>query len=198
MREATVNQLNNFIAGWYMDDTAICDDIVKFHSTTPAKSVGKVGNKIDLNVKDSIDAILDYDTTLYKEYCKHLKQILDLYSDKFKPFVQECAAFSVYEAINVQYYKPGAGFKKWHTERDNPQYPFVNRHLAFMTFLTDVEDGGETEFYYQQIKIRPEKGLTLMWGVDWTFTHRGIVSPTQEKYITTGWLSFKDREKESV
>jgi tryptophan synthase alpha subunit len=68
--------------------------------------------------------------------------------------------------------------------------PACDRHLVFMTYLNDITDQGETEFYYQQLKVKPEKGLTLMWGVDWTFTHRGIVSPTQEKYITTGWLSF--------
>ena len=59
-----------------------------------------------------------------------------------------------------------------------------------MTYLNDVTDGGETEFFHQNLKITPEKGLTLIWGADWTFTHRGIPSPSQEKYIATGWFSF--------
>ena len=29
--------------------------------------------------------------------------------------------------------------------------------------------------------------MTLIWPADWTFTHRGVPSPTQEKIITTGW-----------
>ena len=51
-------------------------------------------------------------------------------------------------------------------------------------------DQGGTEFYYQNMTIQPKKGLTVIWPADWTHTHRGIVSPTQEKYIITGWFSY--------
>ena len=46
-----------------------------------------------------------------------------------------------------------------------------------MTYLNDVNDYGETEFYYQKLKIKPEKGKTVIWCADWTHTHRGISSP---------------------
>jgi len=59
-----------------------------------------------------------------------------------------------------------------------------------MTYLNDVDDAGQTEFFYQQVKIKPIKGLTLFWPADWTHTHRGVTSLTQTKYITTGWYSF--------
>ena len=61
-----------------------------------------------------------------------------------------------------------------------------------MTYLNDVEDGGETEFKLQNLKIKAEKGKTVIWPVDWTYTHRGIISPKQEKYIVTGWYDFID------
>jgi len=32
--------------------------------------------------------------------------------------------------------------------------------------------------------------LTLIWPTDWTFTHRGVPSLTEEKYIVTGWFNF--------
>jgi hypothetical protein len=53
-----------------------------------------------------------------------------------------------------------------------------------------VTDQGETEFYHQNIKIKPEKGLTIIWPADWTFTHRGLPSLTQEKFVVTGWFSY--------
>ena len=68
--------------------------------------------------------------------------------------------------------------------------PSAIRHLAFMTYLNDVQDEGGTEFYYQRLKSPARKGLTLIWPVDWTHLHRGVVSPTEEKYIITGWFSF--------
>jgi hypothetical protein len=59
-----------------------------------------------------------------------------------------------------------------------------------MTYLNDINDGGETEFLYQNIKIKPKKGLTLIFPADWTFTHRGIASSTEEKFIVTGWYNY--------
>jgi hypothetical protein len=64
-----------------------------------------------------------------------------------------------------------------------------------MTYLNDVTDGGETEFFYQKLKIKPEKGLTLIWPSDWPWTHRGIPSHTEDKYITTGWVHFVNPDK---
>ena len=63
-----------------------------------------------------------------------------------------------------------------------------------MTFLNDINDGGETEWFYQKIKVKPEKGLTLIWPTDWTYTHRGLVSKTETKYIITGWYDFYEIE----
>ena len=54
----------------------------------------------------------------------------------------------------------------------------------------DIDDGGGTEFKLQKMKVKAEKGKTIIWPSDWTHTHRGIVSPSKEKYIVTGWWSF--------
>ena len=58
-----------------------------------------------------------------------------------------------------------------------------------MTYLNDGEDGG-TEFLYQKIASPAKKGLTLIWPANWTHTHRGIISSTNEKIIITGWFSL--------
>jgi len=105
-------------------------------------------------------------------------------------YCNEYNAFSITEGTNLQFYPIGGGYKIYHTERTSNTEPFTNRHLVFMTYLNDITDKGETEFYYQKIKVKPKKGLTLIWPSDWTFTHRGIPSPTQEKAIITGWYSY--------
>ena len=58
--------------------------------------------------------------------------------------------------------------------------------------IFDVDDGGETEFHWQQLKVKPVKGKTVIWPTDFTHLHRGIVSPTEDKYIATGWFNFLD------
>ena len=59
-----------------------------------------------------------------------------------------------------------------------------------MTYLNDINDQGETEFIHQKMKVKPRKGLTLIWGADWTFLHKGLASPSETKYITTGWYEY--------
>jgi hypothetical protein len=189
MREHDINKLNNFIGGWYLPDTSVCDKIIEYHKSSNYKREGTVNYSVDKNVKDSIDVRLE-DKFLLEEYClSNLQKIADLYRNKYN-HCDTTSKWSIVEAVNIQQYKPNGGFYKWHTERASGINPLNNRHLVFMTYLNDVTDDGETEFYYQKIKVKPEKGLTLIWGADWTFTHRGIPSPSQEKYIVTGWYSF--------
>ena len=59
-----------------------------------------------------------------------------------------------------------------------------------MTYLNDVKVGGETEFKYQNLKIKPKKGLSLIWPTDFTHVHKGIVAPKEDKWIVTGWFKF--------
>ena len=100
------------------------------------------------------------------------------------------APWGIKEGFNIQHYKPNEGYFSWHTERTSTISENCNRHLVFMAYLNDVDNQGETEFYHQKLKVKPRKGLTLIWPADWTHTHRVITSPIQEKYIITGWLSY--------
>ena len=192
MREHDINKLNNFIGGWYLPDISVCDKIIEYHKSSNNKLMGLTvkGNTrvCDKNVKDSIDDELN--GCLLGEYClTNLQKITDLYRKKYH-YCDATPEWSILESVNIQHYKPNGGFYAWHTERNSAVHPYNNRHLVFMTYLNDVSDGGETEFFYQKIKVKPQKGLTLIWPADWTFTHRGIPSPSQEKYIVTGWYSF--------
>jgi prolyl 4-hydroxylase len=191
MIEHNVNKLDNFICGFYIQDN-LCDEIIEFHKNTKNKSPGKVGYdsvpKVDTKVKDSIDASLT-DRNLLEKYVHYLQKSVAMYVEKY-PYCDQYSPWRLITEPIVQFYKPGGGYFDWHTERTGNNEPGTSRHLVYMTYLNDVTDGGETEFYHQKLKIKPEKGLTLIWPADWTFTHRGITSNTQEKYIVTGWFNF--------
>ena len=191
MNEHNVNSLNNFICGWKLDDTSICDEIIQYHeSPTTEKHIGRTLRGIEKQRKDSEDVHLNGD--LQQRYLTDvLIPCTDLYREKYE-YCNVFGKWEINQPINIQKYVPGAGFHAWHTERTNKNFPASSRHIVFMTYLNDVTDGGETEFYHQKLKIKPEKGLTLLWGSDWTFTHRGITSLTQTKYIVTGWWSFSE------
>ena len=190
--------MNNFIHEDYIADVNICDELIKwFHSNKKFHISGGVWGKeepyIDPMVKKSTDLSFNLDKNMKKvkavaSYNHELAIILERYLAGYQ-FANKVEAFRINESVNIQYYKPNEGYRQFHGERDGNKLT-IKRHLVFQTYLNTVEDGGETEFFYQQYKCKAVKGKTLIWPVDWTHTHRGIVSPTQDKYIITGWYSF--------
>jgi len=186
MKEHKINERNDFICAWYTEQYTLCDEIIEvFKNSTQTE--GKVFDGIDKSIKDSLDTKLD-GKLLDRYFTEILKPCTDLYVEKFQ-MCNKYSPWGITSEINIQYYRPGAGFHAWHTERTNTSFTSSTRHLVFMTYLNDVNNGGETEWFHQKLKIKPEKGLTIIWTPDWTFTHRGLTS-TEEKYIVTGWYNF--------
>jgi hypothetical protein len=189
--------IENFIHGQYLEDEFLCDKIIDYFKSSPNKVKGicyddsKKEYRIDINIKNSLDLTLTPDSTLYNSYLNELQKVIDQYVNKFA-YCSTITSWGLLEPINIQYYEPGGGYYDWHCERSNGCYPASIRHLVFMTYLNDVNDAGETEFFHQGIKIKPKRGLTVIWPADWTYTHRGIPSISEEKYIVTGWFSFLD------
>jgi len=194
MKEIDLGGEKSFIGAWYMPDLKICDELIAFFKQSPDKQPGEIGHdhEVRKDIKDSLDLIVeprDFSQPAIRKYIINLMEVVRAYTDKY-PTNKLVNPWGIVENINMQYYEPGAGYKQWHTERIGKMEPSVNRHLVFMTYLNDVFDEGGTEFFYQKIKAQPRKGLTLIWPVDWTHLHRGVVSTSEEKYIITGWFDF--------
>ena len=81
----------------------------------------------------------------------------------------------------------GGGFHNWHTEREGGGSS-QNRELAWMLYLNDVEEGGETEFLYQSKRVIPKAGRIVIWPAGFTHPHRGNPPLSGDKYIATGWF----------
>ena len=193
MIEHTINNNNNFINAWYMQNKLICDDLINLFENSKEKQQGTLGfknNRIDIKQKNSTDLFLNnyINEICVVDYLKELSNIVNEYKKKYIYSDKHQNNWGLTEIFKIQRYLPNEGYHMWHTERQG--YSSCKRHLTFMTYLNDVTDAGETEFYYQKLKVKPQKGLTLIWPVDWTHTHKGNPSPSQEKAIITGWYSF--------
>ena len=86
--------------------------------------------------------------------------------------------------VLLQKTEPTQGYHMFHGENIN--WNVAGRTLAWMVYLNDVEEGGETEWLYQKRKIKPERGTVCIWPGSFTHLHRGN-PPMSEKYIATGW-----------
>jgi prolyl 4-hydroxylase len=180
---------NDFLKGWYINDTSLCDSLIDYFENSKYKYEGKIGTTGNINkdIKDSTDCVLQ-DEGLTMSYLGELTSVVNQYIEVF-PFVNYYAPWTVEEQITIQKYEPNQAYHGWHTERGTANN---NRHMVFMTYLNDVVLGGETEFLHQQIKVKPSKGLTLLWPADWTFTHRGCPAINETKYIITGWFNYTE------
>ena len=179
----------NFI-GQYEISKDICDDLIYHFNSSEKKERGKLGEMINESKKKSTDVGVKSNDSIFHTYVDSLQSCLEKYIDEYY-YSGTVPPFWV-EGFNIQRYKPSEGFYAWHNELGDGDS--LRRHLVFMTYLNDVENGGETEFFYQKLKVKPKKGLTLIWPPSWTHTHRGVVSETQDKYITTGWYVIKEHK----
>lgn len=123
----------------------------------------------------------------------------DNYQDLVRPQLANLIpSFFRFGDINLQEYEAGkGGYPYWHSEV-YPQLPDndpLHRILLFMYYLNDVEEGGETEFYYQEKKVKPQKGTMVIAPAYFTHTHRGNVPISNDKYILTSWVLFNRAEQ---
>jgi len=183
--------METFINETILDDVSICDQLIEYHSnniehkkrgqTTAIQSKqGKVSTDVGVYVSNQNPIVQKY----FHEVLKSAKK----YKEKYH--IQNVLKLTIKEGFNIQHYAPNEGFFNWHCERNC--YQSHQRALVFMTYLNDVNDGGETEFLHQQVKVKPIKGKTVIWPTDFTHMHRGITSKSEHKYIATGWLHFRD------
>lgn len=173
----------HFILGFYIDEN-LCDEIVQsFKLLHDEKKTTYREPPRDYHV---VDLLKHMDKKYGKEYLIYLSNIIKKYKDVFK----HCSSpLGIYNEINVQYFQSNHNYSVMHSERSSVEGGQF-RNLFFITYLNDVHQNGETEFFYQEIKIKPKKGLTIISPAEWTHTHRGNATD-EEKYIVTGWTEFK-------
>jgi len=187
--------------GEFSVEPQICERLIELHRACDRKGLVKAGRLyargqeeavVDLEKKASFDVrVGDLPEELQNEYgiplyIRELQRCTQEYLQRFPHLAK--VAFKVTESPLIQHYRPGGGFKAEHFERTNAAT--ATRVLVWMTFLNDVTDAGGTRFVYQDQTFAARRGRTLIWPPDFTHTHVGVVSPSQHKYIITGWFNF--------
>jgi hypothetical protein len=117
-----------------------------------------------------------------------LQKCYDNYSDKYSVLKDNGGIRAT--TMKMQRTGPGGGYHVWHGE----QGPGIdaNRVVVYMLYLNDLDgEGGETEFLYQKMRIKPKENLMLVWPASYTHAHRGnpVLGETH-KYIVTGWFYY--------
>ena len=105
-------------------------------------------------------------------------------ADQFPPF-------RMHEGCCVIRYEPGAAYWAAHSDY-SPTSPTMSvRHLGFIMYLNTVDNGGETEFVKQGIKVKPVEGRMIIFPSGWTHAHKSHPAPDEDRLIMQGWWSFE-------
>jgi len=135
-------------------------------------------NTKDFNGTNNTDMFFNGLQTCYEEY-----------SGKFSVLKNSGSIRGT--TMKMQRTGSGGGYHVWHAEQNAG--PSANRALVYMLYLNNLPEGGngETEFLYQQQRIKPEENLMLLWPASYTHAHRGNpVYGDNFKYIVTGWFYY--------
>ena len=184
----------NFIGAWNIENNELCKNIISFfqnNSNLHFQGVSAGGKNLnskrrtDISIKPNL--LKEEKFSLLKEYINELHECYLDYLEQW-PFLKRMASKMDIGPFNIGEYLPGGHFGNIHSERTSINT--LHRLFAFMTYLNDVEDGGETKFSHYNISIKPEIGKTIIWPAEWTHAHTGEILNSGKKYIITGWLHF--------
>ena len=134
----------------------------------------------------------DLELVGYEVFNSYIEELFLCYKDYVEqwPFLAETLSRVEIGSFNLQRYQQGDHFQKIHSERTT--LGTSHRLFAWMTYLNDVEDGGQTSFSHYGINVKPQKGKTLIWPAEWTHAHSGNLLNAGVKYIITGWMHFPE------
>ena len=175
-----------------MSLTGEYDIIFNFELNQNKQNRGSTVSGVNLDVKNSMDITISPKeiklpgNEVFEKYFKNLFSCYQDYVSQWS-FLTNFAEKLEVGSFNLQRYQSGQHFQSTHTERTS--LDTLHRLFAWMTYLNDVEDGGETYFTHYDMSIKPKKGLTIIWPAEWTHAHFGDIVNTT-KYIATGWFHF--------
>jgi hypothetical protein len=178
-----LNGLTTFICQAEVSNESIEQALETFRVLTPHE--GKTGTGVNKEKKDSLDI------TIVPNHCLQIQREIEKMKDVYFHYYsleEYMPKLAMTEHFNIQKYPLQGAYHRIHADRG---YGSIDRlrELVWMTYLNDVHTGGETEFMFYKLKVKPRKGLTIIWPAGWTHLHRGLPSPTTEKIIATGWFS---------
>lgn len=179
-----------------------CEMVIKLYENEPNTKDGVTLGGLNKNIKDTTDYILNVNTEKNENWLNIENILFNELNEKIQLYVKNVNVSYNYEYFKtndiitdngflIQKYNKGKGKYVYHVDSSIDFLQFRSRIIAFIWYLNDVIDGGETEFW-GNYKIKPEMGKLIFFPATWTFPHTGLIPNSSDKYIITGWF-YEDK-----
>lgn len=185
----------DFIVVYRGLEQELCNAVIELFNSDPNKWRGKIGRKEDVysykeDTKNSWDLeILNEGAwkNIFQQIHPGIHACLADYlsrSPVLKSFPLQVTGYK------IQMYPKNEGYFRWHA--DSLGRNARNRVAAMVLYLNDVEQGGETEFFHQNLKIAPRAGNLLLFPAGWNYMHCGHTPESNDKYIISSFIKIND------
>lgn len=171
-----------------------CDEVIRHFELMRETNITNLQNDIGKNSDERI--IFDwaytqnqfhYDFNICNHFYSRMNELyVTRYAEKYDMLKK--SQQHTPKGMSVQKTMPHQGYHAWHQE--TADVGSGARIVTYMLYLNDVEEGGETEFLYQGIRLKPRTGKLVFFPCGFTFPHRGNPIYKGEKYIVTGWYTY--------
>ena len=94
-----------------------------------------------------------------------------------------------FEKVRIKKYRNN-GEDLFDTHVDVKNHESARRFLAYIFYLNDVDQGGETIFY-PAMSVKPKTGRLVVFPPLWMFPHKGCPPISNEKYIMSTYLHYQ-------
>lgn len=116
----------------------------------------------------------DVDGKIYTHITKVLRHHFTTYDMEWLNFWDE--------GYDIGVYRKETGYCALHYDGGEP-----TRITSCVVYLNDVEEGGETEFPFQGIRIKPSVGTIALWPPHYTHPHKAEPPVKQDRYFIVTW-----------
>lgn len=139
---------------------------------------GTAGPKVNPNLRITDIHDLDKDTELHQE-------LLDTFVDGINEYRTKHPTLNITngEHLRIARYQEG-GFYAPHVDTNG-----AARVLSGVLYLNSDFEGGELKFPSQDITIKPEEGMLVLFPSNFLFIHESTPITEGCKYATIGWFS---------
>jgi len=169
---------------------SFCEEVIqRFEAQPEHHHQGRIGQtqSLEQDIKRTTELVVsnrpdwqDIDQIFFRCVAAGLRELRELFPYFKGPFKDL--------GYQVQRYRAGE-YYHWHI--DGGSHQFSQRQLVVLWYLNDVPGpGGETEFRYQGVQVRPEQGKMVLFPPFWTHEHRAARLRQGVKYIATTWVVF--------
>lgn len=180
--------MDDFIKTVEVFDEATCKVIIEVFEQSLNKE--RIENmltpqftQVNLNKEEKYKKFVQVLSYKFVEVLKRYKKELPEYAEWFPEKL-------FFEEFRVKKYESGSD-DQFELHVDVEDHPTAKRYLAFLCYLNDDFFGGETDFPYNKLTVRPKTGTVLVFPPTWQYPHRGIpVKKGSAKYILSTYLHY--------